>query len=229
MIKNKLVIILFAIIAGSTLTGFGVGGLGDKLDPDAKKCKGKKCAKNVDPALVEKAVGAVAVGVAAKLIADMVIDYRSKKVQSSQEVADEYIKKNGALPSEAKVVTYSSGIAPGSVVKAGKEITVSTSMKIVSDARMGKLKLEEKIEIFDSEDNAKLLNSLVKDVNKSDNEAGVYNNKFTFKFPVGVPQGVYPIKTTVLIDGKKADARDNAMQIVLHVAPNGTYQLAFAE
>ena len=85
--------------------------------------------------------------------------------------------------------------------------------------------IEEQIVIFDNEDTTKELKSLTKVVNGETKRAGRYANEFSFTLPEGLPQGVYPIKTTLLLNGKTAKASSNDIQLVLHVDNLGQMQL----
>jgi len=167
----------------------------------------------------------VAVGIAAKLIYDMVVDYQSKQVNDEGEVVDRYKKIHGSLPAEPVLVKYQSSIQPGEVVTAGNDISILSTLEVVRSASSRNLDIKERITIYDNEDNSKELKSLTKVVNQKTNTSGAFQNEFTFKLPKGMPQGVYPVKTTVIVDGKSFTPVNSQMQLIYHLEPTGEYQL----
>lgn len=172
-----------------------------------------------------KQIGAVvAIGVAAKLIYDMVVDYQSKQVNDESEVVDRYVKSHGSLPPEPVLVNYESNIKPGEVVTAGNDISIQSKLEVVRGANTRTVEIEEKITIFDNEDTSKELKSLTKVVNTDSNKSGSFENEFTFKLPKGMPQGVYPVRTSVIVDGKEQPPKNSQMQLVLNGRYNGTFQ-----
>jgi len=162
-----------------------------------------------------KTIGAVVVvAVAAKLIYDMSVDYQSKQVNDEGEVVARYKKENGKLPDEPQLVSYETQIRPGGIVSAGNEISIQSHIEVVRSADSRSVDIQEKIIIFDNEDNTKELKSLTKVVNKDTNASGAFENEFVFKLPEGLPQGIYPIKTIAIINGVEYPAVDNQMQLV---------------
>jgi hypothetical protein len=162
-----------------------------------------------------KQIGAVVVlGVAAKLIYDMVVDYQSKQINDESEVIKKYRLAHGELPDEPQLVEYESSIQPGDVVTAGNDISIISKLEVVRSLTTRRLTIEEKITIFDNEDNTKELKSFTKTVNAETNASGSFKNEFTFQLPKGMPQGIYPVKTEVIVDGKAYAPVNNQMQLV---------------
>lgn len=207
------------------LAGFGPGDLSDiASDKDCKKSADrKKCEKEKK---LKTGAKVVAVGVAAKLIYDMVIEYKAKQTTSEEGVAADYKKQNKELPAVAEVVEYSSSLKPGAVVNAGKPVKVASSLVVVPGKDGKAVEIKEQIEIHDNEDNSKVLKTLTKVVNEGAKKAGAYRNEFRFTLPVGMPQGIYPVKTAVLLNGKVAKPSNNKMQLVLHVDDRQRYTIA---
>jgi len=168
-----------------------------------------------------KQIGAVVViGIAAKIIYDMVVDYRSKQVNDEEQVVARYLKEHGQLPQKPALVNYESSIVPGEVVSAGKEVSIQSKLEVVRSASSRSVDIQEKITIYDNEDNTKELKSLTKVVNQKTNNSGAFENKFTFKLPEGMPQGIYPVKTTVIVDGIAYPPVNTQMQIVNNYVRN---------
>lgn len=231
MFKNKALIIFTVILTSLSLTGFGVPDVGKDLDVKEKKCKGSKCDKDrkADKELVKKVVTVVAVGLAAKLIADMVINAKSKKVADADVVTKEYLKTHKNLPEKPEVVKYVSNLEPGALTNPGKSVTINSSVSIVAGEKVKTVKLEERLEIYDNEDHSKMISSKVKEVNKPKNAPGIYQNEFTFDLHEKMPQGVYPIKTVLLVDGKEVETKAQKMQIVMTDVIKGSYEVAFLD
>ena len=156
----------------------------------------------------------VAVGIAAKLIYDMVVDYQSKQVNDESQVVKRYKKQHGDLPESPVLVEYESSIEPGDVVEAGNQISIVSNLEVVRSSVSRKVEIKEKITIFDNEDNDKELKSLTKVVNEDTNASGAFENEFTFKLPKGMPQGVYPVRSTVIVDGVAQTPVNSQMQLI---------------
>ena len=173
-----------------------------------------------------KQIGTViAVGIAAKLIYDMVVDYQSKQINDEEEVVKRYKKIHGSLPAEPVLVSYQSSIRPGEVVTAGNSISIQSSLEVVRSASSRNVVIQEKITIFDNEDNTKELKSLTKVVNKKTRTSGAFQNEFTFKLPKGMPQGIYPVQTTVIVDGKAFAPLNSQMQLIYNQEQSVEYRL----
>lgn len=217
--KGNLVSTVVAVTAAMTLlTGFGLGDLDKKLSMGAEDCSKakdqKKCKKEQD---LKTGAKVLAIGVAAKLIHDMIIDYRSSQTKPEDQVVQEYKKTHPNLPQEPEVIAYTSSIKPGEIVKAGKEVLVNSSLVVVPGMNSKSVDIQEKMDIHDNEKNDQVLKTLTKPVNEKTKKSGAFNNEFKFTLPVGMPQGVYPIKTQILVNGKAAKPTNNKMQLVLNV------------
>jgi hypothetical protein len=173
-----------------------------------------------------KIAAVVVVAIAAKVIYDMVIEHQSKQVNDESDVVNKYKKSHKGLPDEAVLVSYKSNIMPGGVVKAGDDVSIVSSLEVVRSAATRDVKIEEMITIYDSDDNEKELKSLTKVINEKTNASGAFENEFTFKLPKGMPQGIYPVKTTVLLDGRPLTPVNAEMQLVQNIEASGEYLLA---
>ena len=227
---RKLTPVLLMITSLVFLTGFGLDDIKKNvpgLNKESKDdCGDGKALKNcVDKETIETGAEIVAVGIAAKLIHDMVIEYKVSQTKDEKNVVKEYSKKNKTLPAEPQIVEYKSSVKPGEVVKAGKEVLVESNLVVVPGSDGKPVDIQERIDIYDNEDNSKMLKTLTKPVNEKTKKTGAYKNQFKFTLPVGMPQGVYPIKTLVLLNGKTSDPSNAKMQLVLNVDKNGQYRV----
>lgn len=222
--KKIIVLFLLTVFSVSSVQAFDLKDLNRVFDKSYKCKKGdKKCKKREHLKAVAKVA---AVAVAATLITKMIIKHRSKKLEDENKVADDYKKEHKQLPDEAFASEYVTSTLPGSVVEPGKEIIIKSDIVVVPGAKQKTALIEERLSIYDNEDNTKELKSLTKAVNKKTKKAGRYENEFTFTLPEGVPQGVYPIKTELLLNGKVVDTSDTGIQLVLEVNHQGKMLIA---
>ena len=156
----------------------------------------------------------VAIGIAAKVIYDMVIEHQTQQVTNEKVVIDNYKKLHKTLPDEPTLVAYQSSIQPGEIVNAGEDVVIVSQLEVVRSASSQTVDIQEKIIIYDNDDNRKEIKSLTKTINQETKRSGAFANEFKFKLPKGMPQGVYPIKTQVIIDGKASQPVENKMQLV---------------
>ncbi|MDZ7923330.1 MAG: hypothetical protein U5M23_04575 [Marinagarivorans sp.] len=234
MKSNKLKLCVAAGLSFTLLSGFSLNDIKKNVIPDPDKCEGKshesRC-KNQE--YLKAAAAVVAVSIAAKLIHDMVIDYKTEQVANDKDVAKAYKKQYGEMPKSSTVYEYTAALASNNkaikageptVVDAAQSVTINSNISAILGTNAKILSLEEKIEIFDNETPDAVINSLTKKVYEG--KGGVYKNTFSFTLPAGYPQGVYPIKTTVILDGKPVETTNADMQIVMEVLQDGTYQIA---
>lgn len=234
MQSNKLKLCVAAGLSFTLLSGFSLNDIKKNVVPDPGKCDGKshesKC-KNQE--YLKAAVAVVAVSVAAKLIHDMIIDYKTEQVANDKDVAAAYKKQYGAMPKSSTVFEYNAALSSNNkaikageptVVDAAQPVTINSNISAILGTNAKILSLEEKIEIFDNETPGAVINSLTKKVYEG--KGGTYKNTFSFTLPAGYPQGVYPIKTTVILDGEPVETTNTDMQIVMEVLQDGTYQIA---
>lgn len=225
-------VLLLSGISLLLATGFGPADFGGKLPDIAtdKDCESsadrKKCEKKQK---VKTGATVMAAGIAAKLIRDMVIEYKAQQTTSEERVVADYKKRRKQLPAVAEVVEYSSTLKPGTVVNAGNQVKVDSSLIVVPGKDGKVVEIKEQIDIYDNDDHNKVLKSLTKVVNEGAKKAGAYRNEFMFTLPVGMPQGIYPVKTAVLLNGKVAKPSNNKMQLVLHVDDRQRYKVAVVQ
>lgn len=222
MKKQALVLTLSALIASQSMA-FGLGDLKDKVDRSHKCESSDQGCKNREH--LKAAARVAAVTVAVKLISDMVVDYRSKKVADEEKVAADYRNKNKSLQDNPVAETYVTETLPGKVIQPGKKVTIKSDIVVVPGSLRQEALIEERITIFDNEDNTKELRNLTKAVNGETRRGGHYQNEFSFTPPEGLPQGVYPIKTELLLNGVVAETSSNDIQLVLHIDHSGAMQL----
>lgn len=224
----KIALVLASFAAVNAQAGLGLGDLKDKVDKSHKCDPSDQGCKNKEH--LKAAAKVAAVAVAAKIIADMVVEYQTQKVSDENKVIAEYKEKYKTLPPKPVASVYTTQTLPGKVVEPGKKVKIQSEIEVVPGSEQKEALIEERISIYDNEDNTKELKNMTKPVNAQTKRGGRYKNEFSFQLPEGLPQGVYPIKTALLIDGQAAKTANNDIQLVLHVDPAGQMQvLALAD
>lgn len=222
--KKTIGIMATALLLSSNSHAFGINDLKDSLDKSDKCKAGDQACKNREHLKTTAKVAAIAI--AAKYITEMVIEYRSKNISDEEAVSKEYkTGHDNNLPDQPVASVYTTTTLPSAVVQPGKKVTIQSDMVVVPGRKQKDTLIEERLSIFDNEDNTKELKSLTKAVNEETKRAGRYSNEFSFTLPEGLPQGVYPIKTALLLNGKVAQSANNDIQLVLHVDNVGQMRL----
>lgn len=217
--KKLTAIMISILLLTNASQAFDMKDLKNSVDKSYKCKEGDQGCKNREH--LKAAAKVAAVAVAAKYITDMVIDYRSKKVDDEASVATVYKNEYHTLPAEPLASTYTVNTLPGSVVEPGKKVTIQSDMVVIPGTQRKDTLIEERLAIFDNEDNTKELKSLTKAVNEDTKRGGRYTNEFSFTLPEGLPQGIYPIKTALLLNGKTVNTADKSLQLVLHIDTSG--------
>lgn len=220
---KKIIALLVASLFINQSYAFGLKDVGRAFDKSYKCKSGDQGCKNREHVLAAAKVAAVAVAV--KYIADMIIEHRAKKVADEDGVVTVYKTQHDSLPEKPQASVYSTSALPGSVVQPGKKVVIQSDIVVIPGREQKETLIQERLAIFDNEDNTKELKSLTKDVNEGTKRAGHYTNEFTFTLPEGLPQGVYPIKTTLILNGEEKETINNDLQLVLEV--NGVGQMQF--
>jgi hypothetical protein len=220
---KKVILLCLSLALVMPVQAFNLGDLKRTVDKSYKCKSGDQGCKNREHLKAIAKIAAVAVAV--KLIADMVVKQRAKKVADEDKVVADYQKEHANLPAEPLATEYSTSALPGKVVSPGQQVVIQSDIVVVPGTKTKTTKIEERLAIFDNEDNTKELKSLTKPVNKRNQNGGRYQNEFTFTLPEGLPQGVYPIKTELLLNGKVVDTSANDIQLVMQVDQAGRYAL----
>jgi hypothetical protein len=220
---KKIIILVLTSLVISPSYALSLKDIGHAFDKSYKCKTGDQGCKNREHLLAAAKVAAVAVAV--KYIADMIVEQHAKKVADEEGVVTDYKIQHESLPEKAQASVYNTSALPGSVVQPGKKVIIQSDIVVVPGREQKETVIQERLAIFDNEDNTKELKSLTKDVNESTKRAGHYTNEFTFTLPEGLPQGVYPIKTTLFLNGEETQTINNDLQLVLEV--NGAGEMRF--
>lgn len=221
--KTKVMILLLSCVLVNPAQAFSLSDLKDNIDRSHKCKSDDQGCKNRERLKAAARVAAVAVAVT--VLTKMIIKHRSERIAKEEQVAEEYKTQNSTLPTEPMATEYTTKTLPGNVVEPGKEVIIQSDIVVVPGTKQKKALIEESIVIYDNEDNTKELKNFTKPVNEKTKRGGRYQNEFSFTLPEGLPQGVYPIKTALLLNGKVVDTSDNDIQLVLEVNELGATQL----
>ncbi len=154
---------------------------------------------------------------ATELIINMIIDYSSEQTRTDEEVSREYEAENGSLPENTTVSSYQTEILPGPSVTPGTKVIVKSVIAVIPGKSGVAANIEESLTIFDSEDTSLVLKSMTKPAAPGAGRGGEFNGEFTFALPEGMPQGMYPIRSTLLLNGELVGDTSHELQLVLRV------------
>lgn len=174
----------------------------------------------------EDTVKQVVVQTTNQVVRDMIIGYTTVQVKTERQVSEEFEKETGSLPVNPKVSAYRSEILPGTSVRPGTEVRVKSHIEVVPGTSGSRANIEEKMTIWDNDDNSIALNSMSKAPGSSTANGGAFTSEFSFKLPEGLPQGVYPVSTHLLLNGEQVGDQRHALQLVLQVDTHGAVRLA---
>lgn len=221
--KSKLLVLFCSVAFLHSSHAFDLMDLKRAVDKSYKCDSGDQSCKNREHLKAAAKIAAVALAVT--LITKMVIKHRSERIAEEGQVAEEYKTKNNTLPVEPTATEYVTKTLPGNIVEPGKEVIIQSDIVVVPGTKQKTALIEERIAIYDNEDNTKELKNFTKPVNEETQRGGRYQNEFSFTLPEGLPQGVYPIKTELLLNGKVVNNSNNDIQLVLQVNKLGAMQL----
>lgn len=221
--KSRIVVAFIAFVLVNPVAAFSLNDLKDNIDRSHKCKDNDQGCKNREHLKAAARVAVVAAAVT--LITKMIINHRSERIAKEEQVAEEYKTKNQNLPAEPVATEYQTKALPGNVVAPGQEVIIQSDIVVVPGTRQKTALIEERIAIYDNEDNTKELKNFTKPVNEKTKTGGRYKNEFSFTLPEGLPQGVYPIKTELLLNGEVVNTANNDIQLVMQIDSVGNGQL----
>lgn len=167
-------------------------------------------------------VRGAALGAGLASLVCMTWNYNVKQTKTAEQVQTEYRSANrGQLPDHNKVVGYDIRFDPGAKVSPGGKVMVVSNIVVVQGTADPKPALEEELTLIRPD------GSEVKSRKKANEGqgAGSYTTNYSMTMPAGVPQGIYPVKMALFMNGKKVAGKDMSMQVV--ALPSGK-MIAFA-
>lgn len=232
MAKGTACAVAVSLALGGCATGGGAGGSGGS----AGNNKGFEC-----NTAIAAGVGAViggllasgtnrvrgaALGAGIAALACMAVNYHSQQVKSAQQVQDEYrAAHRGKLPEETTVVRYDTSFKPASI-QPGQKTALNSYVEVAKGSNDPNPVVEQEMTLY-KPDSSGVLKKQRKPLHEGAS-AGGFNTEFNIAMPEGVPEGVYPVKTALFLNGNQVKTRDAKLQVVM---VNGTMvtHLAFAD
>ncbi len=156
-------------------------------------------------------VRGAALGAGLASLACVAWNYNVKQTKTAEQVQTEYKAANrGQLPERSKVTGYETRFDPNAKVSPGGKMTVVSNIEVVQGAKDQKPLLEEELTLVRPD------GSEVKSRKKANENqgAGAYMTSYSMTMPTGVPQGVYPVKTALFMNGERVASKDMSMQVV---------------
>jgi hypothetical protein len=142
----------------------------------------------------------------------LAVNYRTTQVKSAQQVNREYISSNGgSLPEHATLVRFDSRFHPTNTLQAGGSSALVSYIEVATGRDGVQPKIAEEVTLFGPD--GKQLKTMRKAAS-SGATAGAFQTQFQFTMPQGIPQGVYPFKTALYLDGRKVSEGHAELQIV---------------
>lgn len=158
-----------------------------------------------------RAAGAVAGG-AIGAAACLAVNYRATQVKSAQQVNQEFQRTNGGLlPDHATVVRFDSRFDPTNTVRPGGSSNLVSYIEVAQGRDGVQPNIEEEVTLF-GPDGTQL--KRVRKAASSGGTAGAFQTQFSFAMPQGIPQGVYPFKTALYLNGQMVKDGQAQLQVV---------------
>jgi len=158
----------------------------------------------------------MAAEMAEDMIRDMFVGYSTEQTKTEKQVVKEYKKTNNSLPLNTTASSYKTQILPGSAVSPGTKVRIKSRIEIIPGRNGERAQIEEQLTIYDNEDNSLVLKSMTKEAQRSA-KGGQFEGEFSFTLPEGLPQGVYPIRLSLLLNGDIAGDSEHDLQLVMRV------------
>lgn len=159
-----------------------------------------------------KTLKGAAIGGAIGAFACMAINHHSEQIKSAQQVEDEYkTAHRGQVPDQTTVVHYNTEFKP-TAIQAGSKAEMDSYIEVANGRNDQNPKLEEEMNLYKPD--GSLIKTLRKPVG-TQATAGGFNNSFQWTMPLGVPEGVYPVRTALYVNGSKVRTNSARLQIVM--------------
>lgn len=159
-----------------------------------------------------------ALGAGAAALACVAWNYQARQTRTAQQVQADYRTANrGRMPEQAQVVRYDPKFSPSGRVTPGGQVVLNSDIDVVGGSRDQIMPIVEEEMTMIRPDGKQVSSRKV--VNEGQG-AGGYQSSFTLKMPKGVPEGEYPVRTALYLNGQPAGTRTLTMQVV-HAADGG--------
>lgn len=161
-------------------------------------------------------VKGAALGAGLASLACVAWNYQATQTKTAAQVQTEYRQANaGRLPAQTQVVAFNTTVDPNATVVPGNKITVTSQIEVVQGTDGRKPVIEEELTLVKPDESEVKTRKVAND----NGGAGGFTTSFAMTMPKGVPQGTYPVRTVLLMDGVPVKRNNLSLQVV--AAPNG--------
>jgi hypothetical protein len=129
---------------------------------------------------------------------------------ADQSVADYKRANAGRVPDQAVVASFNTRMDPNGTIRPGGNMTVTSNIEVVPGTTQAKPVIEEELVLTKPD---RTTTTARKRANPN-GDAGAFQTKFSMTMPEGVPQGLYPVKSTLYVDGRAARVNELNLQVV---------------
>jgi hypothetical protein len=158
-------------------------------------------------------VRGAALGAGLGALACVALNYQTQQVKTGKQVQDEYKSAHrGALPEQATLVRYDTSFTPASL-RPGQKAQITSYIEVAPGTRDMTPTVEEELTLYKPD--GTVARSARKAVSAT-NGSGGFKGGFAIPLPDGMPQGVYPVKTALYLNGKRVGDQDGRFQVVLN-------------
>lgn len=152
-----------------------------------------------------------ALGAGLASLACVAWNYNVKQTKTAAQVENDYRRANaGRLPAQTQVLAFNSVFDPSATVAPGKKMTVTSNIEVLQGTDGRKPVLEEEM-VLVKPDSSEVKTRKVANENGG---GGAFTTSFSMVMPAGVPQGDYPVRTVLYIDGAPVKRNDMKLQVV---------------
>lgn len=158
-------------------------------------------------------VRGAALGAGIGSLACLAWNYHSKQTKTADQIQREYRAANrGSLPAESQIVRYDTRFDPTNRISPGGQLTIASNIEVIQGRSDHSSPLVEEEIVLVKPDGSEVRSR------KPANEglgAGGYQSRFTMTMPLGVQQGIYPVRTALYVNGRRADEKSLSLQVVV--------------
>jgi len=168
-------------------------------------------------------VAGAAIGAGLGALICAAVDYEAKQIKTAtQAQADYKAAHSGRLPEQTSIVKYTTAFTPSSI-SAGNKATLNSYIEVVKGrADVSDPKIEEEATIYKPD--GTVAKSIRKPVSATAT-GGAFASTFTIPMPQGVPQGTYPVKSTLYVNGVSVAERHENLQVVASANAGTNYAM----
>ncbi|MEI6300402.1 MAG: glycine zipper domain-containing protein [Betaproteobacteria bacterium] len=156
-------------------------------------------------------VRGAAIGAGLASLACVAWNYNVKQSKSAAQVQQEYRNTNaGPLPTQTTLQRYDARFEPTATVTPGGKLTVVSNIDVLQGTANPMAAVEEELTLVLPDGSEKKMRKKAESIRGT----GGYTTSFSIPMPQGVPQGVYPVRTALFLNGTQAGSKNLQMQVV---------------